>query len=87
MASFELRFKPSVAKDLRGIPRGDVERILARIEALRSDPRPTGCEKLSGQERYRVRQGYDRILYRVADTELVVEIVKVGRRREVYRSL
>ena len=87
MASFELRFKPSVAKDLRGIPRGDVQRILARIEALRNDPRPTGCEKLSGQERYRVRQGHYRILYRVADTELVVEIVKVGHRREVYRNL
>jgi mRNA interferase RelE/StbE len=87
MASFELRFKPSVAKDLLGIPRGDVQRILARIEALRSDPRPTGCEKLSGQEYYRVRQGQYRILYRVADTELVVEVVKVGHRREVYRSL
>ena len=87
MASFELRFKSSVAKDLRGIPRGDVQRILARIEALRNDPRPTDCEKLSGQERYRVRQGHYRILYRVADTALVVEIVKVGHRREVYRSL
>ena len=87
MGSFELRFKPSVAKDLRGIPRVDVQRVLARIEALRSDPRPTGCEKLSGQERYRVRQGHYRILYRVADTEMVVEIVKVGHRREVYRSL
>ena len=62
MASFELRFKPSVAKDLRGLPRADVERILARIEALRSDTRPTGCEKLSGQARYRVRQGQCRIL-------------------------
>jgi mRNA interferase RelE/StbE len=86
MASFDLRFKPSAAKDLRGIPRVDVERILARIEALRSDPRPTGCEKLSGQERYRVRQGQYRILYRVAESELVVEVVKVGHRREVYRS-
>jgi mRNA interferase RelE/StbE len=87
MASFDLRFEPSVARDLRGIPRGDVQRILARIEALRSDPRPTGCEKLSGQERYRVREGHDRILYRVADTEVVVEIVEVGHRREVHRSV
>ena len=87
MASFELGFKPSVARDLRGIPREDVQRILARIEALRNDPRPTGCEKLSGQERYRVRQGHYRILYSVAETEMVVEIVKVGQRREVQRSL
>jgi mRNA interferase RelE/StbE len=75
------------ARDLWGIPREDVQRILARVEALRSDPRLTDGEKLSGQERYRVRQGHDRMLYRVADTEMVVEVVKVGHRREVYRSL
>jgi hypothetical protein len=57
MARYELTFKPSVAKDLLDIPRADVQRILARIETLRDDPRPPGCEKLSAQERYRVRQG------------------------------
>jgi mRNA interferase RelE/StbE len=86
MARYELRFKPSVAKDLRGIPRADVQRILRRIEALRDDPRPTGSEKLSGQERYRVRQGQYRILYTVTDAELIVEVVKVGHRRDVYRD-
>jgi mRNA interferase RelE/StbE len=84
MARFELRFKASVAKDLRGIPRADVERILARTETLRDDPRPPGAEKLSAQERYRVRQGDYRILYTVADAELVVEVVKAGHRREAY---
>jgi mRNA interferase RelE/StbE len=86
MARFELRLKPSVAKDLHGIPREDVRRILARIETLRENPRPPGSEKLSGQERYRVRQGNYRILYTVADAEVVVEIVKIGHRREVYRD-
>jgi mRNA interferase RelE/StbE len=86
MARYELRFKPSVAKDLRGIPPADVRRILDRIEALRDDPRPPGCEKLSAQERYRVRQGNYRILYTVLDAEVVVEVVKVGHRREVYRD-
>lgn len=86
MARYELRFKPSVAKDLRGVPRADVQRILARIEALRDDPRPPGSEKLSGQDRYRVRQGQYRILYTVADAELIVEVVKVGHRRDVYRE-
>ena len=85
MAHYELRFKPSVAKDLRGIPRSDVQRILTRIEALRDDPRPPGSEKLSGQDRYRVRQGQYRILYSVEDAELIVDVVKVGHRREVYR--
>jgi mRNA interferase RelE/StbE len=86
MARYELRIKPSVAKDLRGVPRADVQRILARIEALRDDPRPPGSEKLSGQDRYRVRQGQYRILYTVADAELIVEVVKVGHRRDVYRE-
>lgn len=86
MARYELRFKPSVAKDLRGLPQADVRRVLARIEGLRDDPRPPGCEKLSGDERYRLRQGNYRVLYSVADAEVVVEIVKIGHRREVYRE-
>lgn len=86
MARYELRFKPSVAKDLRGIPSVDLRRILARIETLREDPRSAGSEKLSAQERYRLRQGDYRILYTVLDGEVVVEIVKVGHRREVYRE-
>jgi len=86
MARYELRFKPSVAKDLRGIPSADLRRILARIETLREDPRPSGSEKLSAQERYRLRQGDYRILYTVLDDEVMVEIVKVGHRREVYRE-
>ncbi|MFP5464703.1 MAG: type II toxin-antitoxin system RelE family toxin [Gammaproteobacteria bacterium] len=86
MARYELRFKPSVAKDLRGIPSADVRRILTRIETLREDPRPPGSEKLSTQERYRLRQGDYRILYNVLDGEGIVEIVKVGHRREVYRE-
>jgi mRNA interferase RelE/StbE len=85
MARYELRIKPSVAKDLRDIPQTEVKRILARIETLRDDPRPPGAEKLSAQERYRLRQGNYRILYTIAETEVVVEIVKIGHRRHVYR--
>lgn len=86
MARYELRFKPSVAKDLRAIPQADVRRILARIDGLRDDPRPPGSEKLSAQERYRLRQGNYRILYAIADVEVVIEIVKIGHRREIYRE-
>ena len=67
MAGYELRFKPSVAKDLRGIPPADARGILARFETLREDPRPPVCEKLSVQERYLLRQGNYRILYSVSD--------------------
>ena len=86
MARYELRFKASVGKDLRPIPRPDVRRILDRIELLRDEPRPPGAEKLSGQECYRVRQGTYRILYTIADVELIVEVVKVGHRRDVYHD-
>ena len=81
MARFRLVFKRSVAKDLRDIPNRDVQRILRRIEALQDDPRPTGCEKLSGQARYRIRQGVYRIIYGIEDDALVVTVVKVGHRR------
>jgi mRNA interferase RelE/StbE len=87
MARFELRIKPSVAKDLRGIPKADVKRILGRMEALRDDPRAPGCEKLAGNEAlYRVRQGVYRIVYTIHDALVVVEVVRVGHRGGVYRG-
>ncbi|MCP5410051.1 MAG: type II toxin-antitoxin system RelE/ParE family toxin [Chromatiaceae bacterium] len=86
MASYELVFKKSVAKDLRSIPKNDVARILKRIEALREDPRGEGCVKLSAQERYRVRQGVYRIIYEIRESELVIMVVKVGHRSAVYKS-
>lgn len=87
MARFELRVKPSVAKDLRGISKSDIRRILSAMEALRDDPRAPGCEKLAGgSEFYRVRQGNYRIVYAIHDESVVVEVVRVGHRGAVYRS-
>ena len=86
MASYELAFRKSVAKDLRVFPKQDVKRIMQRIRSLADDPRPAGCEKLSDQERYRVRQGAYRIIYEIEDDRLMVLVVKVGHRRDVYRS-
>jgi mRNA interferase RelE/StbE len=86
MARYELRHKASVEKDLRLIPKPDVQRIIARIESLRDDPRPPGVKKLSTQERCRVRQGNYRILYTITDVQLIVEVVKIGHRRDVYRD-
>lgn len=86
MASYKLVIKKSVAKDLRPIPNRDVERILARIHLLIDDPRPPGAEKLSGEEKYRLRQGRYRIIYTINDAEVCVVVVKVGHRHEVYRG-
>ena len=86
MGNFEIIFKQSVAKDLRQIPNKDVTRILKHIEALSVDPRPPGVEKLSGQEKYRIRQGVYRILYEIRNNELIVMVIKIGYRRDVCRS-
>jgi mRNA interferase RelE/StbE len=85
MAAYKIFFKKSVEKDFNVIPKNDLKKILGRIGALADDPRPPGCEKLTGQHRYRLRQGRYRILYSIQDDELTVWVVKVGYRKEVYR--
>jgi mRNA interferase RelE/StbE len=86
MAVYSIFFKVSVRKDLDSIPKNDLQRIIEQIGNLASNPRPFGCEKLSGQEKYRLRQGNYRIIYSIQDAQLTVWVVKVGHRREVYRS-
>ena len=85
MAGYELFFKESVWKDLTSIPKNDVQRIIARIEQLANDPGPPGCEKLTGHELYRIRQGNYRIVYSIQDNELTIWVIRVGHRKEVYR--
>lgn len=85
MASYSLEIKRSAAKELADLPPKDRGRIIVRIQALSDDPRPAGVEKLSGQERYRVRQGDYRILYEIEDQVLRIVVIKIGHRREVYR--
>ena len=86
MGSYELQFKKSVAKDLRKIPNSDVKKILQRVQSLVLNPRGPGCVKLSGQERYRIRQGVYRIVYEINDDEIIVVVVKVAHRSRVYSS-
>lgn len=85
MARYEVIFKRSVAKDLRSVPKKDVARILKCVEELRDEPRGNGCEKLSGQERYRIRQGNYRIIYEITDQVLIVTVIKVAHRKDVYK--
>ncbi len=86
MENYSLIFKKSVAKDLRNIPNKDVKRILKRIDLLLENPREDGCIKLSGQEKYRVRQGIYRIVYEIKDFELIVMVVKIAHRSVVYKT-
>ena len=85
MAKYKLFIKPSAKKELQKIPNPDFSRITNRIEKLASDPRPQGCEKLSNDEKYRVRQGNYRIIYLIDDVEEEVIIYKIGHRSDVYK--
>ena len=85
MAEYKIFFKKSVEKDFETIPKKDLKRIIKRIGELANDPRPTGCEKLTGQDRYRLRQGRYRIVYSIRDNKLTVYVVKVGHRKHIYR--
>jgi mRNA interferase RelE/StbE len=88
VARFDLRIKPSAAKEIDALPRkSDRRRVVHRIEALADDPRPPGAGKLSGRDRYRLRVGRYRIVYAIEDDELVVVEVRVGQRKDVYRNL
>jgi mRNA interferase RelE/StbE len=85
VASYKIRLNSSAAKELEALPTKDRKRLVSKIERLAADPRPSGVEKLSGQEKYRLRQGDYRLLYAVDDDDTVVVIVKIGHRRDVYR--
>lgn len=85
MANYRLLIKLSAVKELEALPPKERRRIVTRIRGLSSEPRPPASEKLSGHDLYRVRQGDYRVLYGVQDADLVIVIIKVGHRREVYR--
>ena len=86
MAKYKIELTRSAAKEIEQIfQKHDRQRIVERISKLAEDPRPIGCQKISGLSAYRVRQGVYRIIYRIEDDRLIVTIVKVGHRRDVYR--
>ena len=85
MAKYEISIKQSAEKELQHIPKRDLPRVIRHMIALSDEPRPRGCEKLSGQERYRIRQGDYRIVYTVDDKEKKDIVFKIGYRREIYK--
>ena len=85
MASYRIVIKKSAAKEIEKIQKKDRVRIIEKIRCLASDPQPVGSKKLSGQEKYRIRQGNFRILYQIIDDELIISVVKVGHRRAIYK--
>ena len=86
MANYKIYIKPSAKKELESLPKNELVKIVAKIQDLASVPRPQGCEKLSGEEKYRMRQGNYLIVYSIEDDKLIVYVVKIGHRRDVYRK-
>jgi mRNA interferase RelE/StbE len=84
MGRYRVELKKSVLKEFDSLPRKDLQRILVAIESLADDPRPPQSKKLSGLEQYRLRQGNYRILYSIKDDLLIVFVVAVGHRKEIY---
>jgi len=85
MAEYKITVRKSAVKELENIPGKELQKIIKRIQALAQNPRPFGSQKLSEREFFRVRQGDYRIVYSIRDKDFVVNIVKIGHRREIYR--
>ena len=85
MGKYKIDIKKSAGKEIEHLPRRDIKAVLDKITSLTENPRPHDCKKLSGQERYRIRCGDYRILYSIEDDILVIYVVKVGHRKDVYR--
>ena len=87
MASYKIEWKRSAVKDLKKLPPETIKRILVTVESLAENPLPGGVKKLAGaQHTYRVREGAYQIIYNVLSDTVVVEIIKVGHRKDVYRQ-
>ena len=86
MGRYRVEIKKSAVKEIEHLPRKDMKAVLDKIEALSENPRPHDCKKLSSQDKYRIRCGNYRILYSIEDDILIVFVVKVGHRKDVYRA-
>lgn len=86
MGKYRVEIKKSAVKEIEHLPRKDIKAVMDKIALLADSPRPRDCKKLSGQEKYRIRCRNYRILYSIEDNILIVYVVKVGHRRDVYRG-
>ena len=84
MASYKIIISKKVRKDFRTIPKKDAEKILRMIYGLANDPHPTQSKKLKGDELYRIRIGVYRVIYEIIDFQLIISVVKVGHRKNIY---
>ncbi len=88
MALFNIEWKKSAVKELKKLDKSTIKRIISAVENLSKEPNPKGCKKLKGTEfTYRLRVGSYRIIYSIQTAKLIIEIIKVRHRKEVYKNL
>jgi mRNA interferase RelE/StbE len=85
MPTWTVQFETAAKKQLLGLDAGLQRRIMSKLETLKANPRGLGAIKLSGSDSWRVRVGDYRIIYDILDQQLIVSVIKIGHRREVYR--
>lgn len=83
-ADYKIEIKKSAQKEIKNLPNKELKKVVDKINSLAHEPRPAGCKKLSGEEKYRIRVGSYRVLYSIEDDVLVIYVVKVGHRKDVY---
>ena len=86
MAGNKIKIKQSAKKELLKSPKRELQKVTNKILSLSENPRPSGVEKLSGDDKYRIRQGNYRIIYSIHDEQLIITVVKIGHRRDIYRK-
>jgi mRNA interferase RelE/StbE len=84
MAKYKIEIKRSAVKEIKRLPQNDLKKIISKISSLANNPRPDGCVKLSADEKYRIRVGNYRVLYEIRDLLLIVTVVKIAHRKDVY---
>lgn len=85
MAKYKIEVKKSAVKEFKRIPSNDLKRLINIITSLKENPRPSGCVKLSSEELYRIKKGKYRVLYQIKDDILMIIIVKISHRKDVYK--
>ena len=87
MDLYKLRWKDSAKKELKSLDKKTIQRLLEAIEPLAKNPRPVACKKLQGtDDLYRIRVSNYRVVYSIEDAVLVIEIIRIGHRRDVYQK-
>jgi mRNA interferase RelE/StbE len=84
--AYQIEFRPSARREFKKLSPDIQKRLTPKIDALAKDPRPAGCTKLTGMDAYRIRVGDYRIIYEIRDSQLVVLVIRVAHRREVYEE-